>query len=104
MVDISDSKSLLSQFKIEVENMDQTLDIGIDESYEIIISDISNKEYFAKINANNCFGVLRAFETFSQLIETNLLDNGEVSYQISNVPLTIRDSPRFTWRFVKESF
>lgn len=91
---------MITEFKVDIESMDQTLDIGTDESYEITVLEKKENEYIAQINAKNCFGVLKAFETFSQLIEIIISDDGEVSYQISQVPLTIRDAPRFPWRFV----
>lgn len=62
------------------------LEIHEDESYELKVTD--NK---ISINANTDIGALYGLETLLQLV-----DNNEESYFFPEV--TIKDSPRFTWR------
>lgn len=67
---------------------DETLQLGIDESYSLSIEQGSYQ-----LKATNIYGAMRGLETFKQLIVYNELEN---SYSI--VCVSISDSPRYPWR------
>ena len=62
-----------------------------DESYELSIS--SDGE--VALTATTIYGALRGLESFSQLV---LFDYDKEEYYISQIPLTIQDSPRYAHR------
>ena len=81
---------------------------GVDESYHLDIDRLpKTNEFRAFISADNCFGVVRALESFYQLIEIELSQSSDLTdgnavefeYWINCVPLVINDSPRFLWRY-----
>ncbi|GAM24231.1 hypothetical protein SAMD00019534_074060, partial [Acytostelium subglobosum LB1] len=76
--------------QINVESDNEDLYLGVDESYEIMITNTS-----ASIEANTVYGAIRALETFSQLI---VWDQYEQTYNIPYTPITIKDFPRFPYR------
>jgi|SRR5579871_1172457 len=65
---------------------DETLALGEDESYQLDVSSDG-----ASLQANTFTGILRGFETFSQLIAP-----GPAGFQAPAV--RIEDQPRFPWR------
>ena len=71
---------------IQVLNQTDSLFLGMDESYSIII-----KSNLVKLSANTNIGAYRGLETLLQLTKTN----GKKSYYQN---ITISDAPRFPWR------
>ncbi len=105
---------------IVVTSDDDTLQFGVDESYSISIpTPVSpSTPLQAVLQASTPYGALRGtqhplpfslfsshtqtiigLETFSQLIEWD--DSLEV-YYIPSLPITIKDQPRFPWRYMSE--
>ncbi|KAN0042539.1 hypothetical protein ACTFIV_005107 [Dictyostelium citrinum] len=82
----SSSESFLLQ--VTIYSDDETLQLGIDESYSLNIEQGSYQ-----LKATNIYGAMRGLETFKQLIVYNELEN---SYSI--VCVSISDSPRYPWR------
>jgi hypothetical protein len=80
---------ILSQVNVFVSSNDAQLRLGIDESYNITVSNTTG----ATISAVTVFGALHGLETFSQLVQ---YDQSVRSYQI--VPVAIVDYPRFPFR------
>ncbi|MBU0474341.1 MAG: family 20 glycosylhydrolase [Bacteroidetes bacterium] len=62
------------------------LELGIDESYDLIVDETS-----VRLNAATTFGAIHGLETLEQL-----LNSDETSYYIQGVQ--IKDKPRFPWR------
>ncbi|KAG1448501.1 hypothetical protein G6F46_011222 [Rhizopus delemar] len=111
----------LRRLQINVEDINKELEYGVDESYELEIPD---NETTATINSNTIWGAIRGLETFSQLIQyrPRLNKHGEQDIKnyhendddndddeeeddigfsrsfIANVPINIRDYPKFSHR------
>jgi hexosaminidase len=67
-----------------------TLSFPADESYVLDVNTTA-----ALLMADTVWGIMRGLETFSQLVE---FDIPSQTYQVSSLPVTIKDSPRFAWR------
>ncbi|ELP85950.1 beta-hexosaminidase beta chain precursor, putative [Entamoeba invadens IP1] len=68
-----------------------TLKIGIDEDYQL-----SATSSGVTITASNAYGARHGLETLIQLFRP--LESKSGSFAISQLPITISDSPRFKWR------
>jgi len=75
---------------IKITSRDETLQIGIDESYSLVIAAPSP---VIKINAQTVYGALRALETLSQIFDYNSDLKLYVGQSVS-----IDDKPRYPWR------
>ena len=78
--------------EVEVEEGKTELQLGVDESYTLVIPDDGSD---VVISAKNVFGAMHGMETFSQLVE---FDAETMTYVIRNAPWTIKDEPRFPHR------
>ncbi|KAI8878124.1 glycoside hydrolase family 20 protein [Backusella circina FSU 941] len=107
----------LSELQVHVEQTDVNLDFGVNESYRLIIP--SNGSV-ANLTANTVWGALHGLETFSQLIQTQLIPeedieesftmfyetegDGELENEgfngliIRQVPILIEDAPKYSHR------
>ena len=72
---------------VRVTSANETLQVGADESYELVVASSAT----ATLTAPTVWGALRGLETFSQLVDAE-------SKQIAAAPIRIRDAPRFTHR------
>uniref|UniRef100_A0A8I6WGU7 Beta-hexosaminidase n=1 Tax=Hordeum vulgare subsp. vulgare TaxID=112509 RepID=A0A8I6WGU7_HORVV len=83
---------------VVVASADETLELGVDESYTIYIAVAGGANSIvsgATIEANTIYGAIRGLETFSQLCVFNYdTKNVEVRY----APWYIQDEPRFAFR------
>ncbi|CAJ1390097.1 unnamed protein product [Effrenium voratum] len=75
--------------KVQVEDLAAELSLGVDESYDLEVS-----EEGVVISSETTWGALRALESLSQLIDFNFT---EESYFVES-PCRIQDSPRFPHR------
>ena len=82
------TNSLVTSLAMTVKSTDESLQLGIDESYQLNI-----KEGDSLLSANTIYGAMRGLETFSQLIVFNFSLG---YYQTSTSSIT--DKPRFPWR------
>lgn len=89
--ELSNDSPVLSSVNIVVAQQNVTLEIGVDESYQLMVG--TNGQ--AVIKANNDWGALRGLDTFSQLVN---IDIPSGNYFVQHTPITIFDSPRFPWR------
>ena len=78
--------------EVEVEEGKTELQLGVDESYTL---EISEDGATAVISAKNIFGAMHGIETFSQLVE---FDSDSMTYVLHNAPWSIKDEPRFPHR------
>lgn len=85
----------LTSISVNVLTDDDTLRLGIDESYTLSITVDGASPPSAVITAPTVFGALHALETFAQLVVYNLTDD---SYSVASAD--IRDAPRFPFRGV----
>ena len=100
----------LTEFVVTIADPSETLSIGVDESYTISFqpehatsrtaTHVTLSSVKASAACNTVWGALRALETFSQLIEYSEEYN---AYTIK-APISIKDNPRFAWRFEIHSF
>lgn len=81
--------------EFQVKSNNTKLYHGVDESYEILIDDISQA---ATLKAETIFGALHALETFAQLLEFGWMEREEPSYLIRGIPLKIMDAPSYPFR------
>ncbi|RIB09504.1 Glycoside Hydrolase Family 20 protein [Gigaspora rosea] len=90
-----DESNTLNCLTISITTNVSELDLGIDESYELIIPDSQNDDdpLTAHLKAQTVFGVLHGFNTFSQL----LYYNGS-KLLLPFAPHDIKDFPRFSHR------
>ena len=79
---------LVTSLAVTAKVPDETLQLGVDESYTLNI-----KEGESTLSANTIYGALKGLETFSQLVVYNFTFG---YYQTSTS--TITDVPRFKWR------
>jgi len=82
------SSPLVTSLSVTAKSSDETLQLGVDESYTLAI-----KTGEASLSANTIYGAMRGLETFSQLVTFNYTLG---YYQTSTSSIT--DSPRFPWR------
>ncbi|XP_068643923.1 beta-hexosaminidase 1 [Aristolochia californica] len=87
----------LSVIKVVVESADESLQLGVDESYSLFVAKDDGRSIIgeATIEANTIYGALRGLETFSQLCTFNYETK---SVEINNIPWYIQDEPRFPFR------
>ncbi|XP_042511208.1 beta-hexosaminidase 1 [Macadamia integrifolia] len=87
----------LNKIKILVKSDNETLHLGVDESYSLYVAKQSDLSIFgdATIEANTVYGALRGLETFSQLCSFNY---GTKSVEVHKAPWLIQDEPRFVFR------
>ena len=86
--DTNPTTSLVSSLLITTKSSDETLQFGIDESYELNV-----KIGESTLTSNTIYGALKGLETFSQLVLYNFTFG---YYQTSTSMIT--DLPRFKWR------
>ena len=86
-------KASLQILQLEVLNFScpDTVPIDADEYYEIKV-----KSGHGLMTARTVWGLIRGFETFSQLIKVKQTGNGVISFVVNNTQL--RDWPRFGFR------
>lgn len=85
----------VSSISVNVLTDDDTLRLGVDESYTLSITVDGASPPFAEITAPTVFGALHALESFAQLVVYNLTED---SYSVASAD--IRDAPRFPFRGV----
>ncbi|KAK6929291.1 Beta-hexosaminidase, eukaryotic type, N-terminal [Dillenia turbinata] len=87
----------ISELKITVNSDNETLQLGVDESYSLSIGRIDGFSVIGKaqIEANTVYGALRGLETFSQLCSFNYESK---TVEVYKAPWYIRDEPRFAYR------
>ncbi|KAH3731646.1 Beta-hexosaminidase subunit alpha [Pelomyxa schiedti] len=85
----AEGTSAISEVIVVLEGSDPfpTLDIGVNETYSIEVTDK------VELHASTVWGILRGFETLAQLIEWD-----SDHFTIQHTPLFIEDWPRFPWR------
>ncbi|CAG8645310.1 1737_t:CDS:2 [Dentiscutata erythropus] len=90
-----DESNTLGCLTISITTNASELDLGIDESYELIIPESQNDDdpLTASLKAETVFGVLHGLNTFSQLLYYN---NSKLLLPF--VPHNIKDFPRFSHR------
>ncbi len=82
----------LQSLRVCVQSADETLQLGVDESYTLNVTGP-----IGLLVAPTIYGAYRGLETFSQLVECQF-NQGQWGFTISNTPITISDKPRFPWR------
>ena len=80
---------------VSVASADEALQLGIDESYTLLIGAASSSPGDATLHAATVYGALRGLETFSQLVT---YDPVTATYSVEKTPLRIDDAPRFPHR------
>lgn len=87
----------ITSLKIIVHSDSEELQLGVDESYTLMVSKKNELSIVAAatIEANTVYGALRGLETFSQLCAFDYLTK---SVQIYKAPWFIQDTPRFQYR------
>ncbi len=88
------SGAVIPGIKVTIASSDDSLQLGVDESYTLISPD-PNSGGWASLAAVTVFGALRGLETFSQLVQYNFTDS-TYFMAFSN----ISDYPRFPFRGV----
>ncbi|CAO3629778.1 unnamed protein product [Cunninghamella blakesleeana] len=96
------NKHKLRSLIIQVENEDEDLDFGVNESYSLSIPLHTN----AHLKSKTIWGALRGLETFSQLIQQNSQSNIDYINRhlslrhlvIPKAPIYINDSPAYPHR------
>ncbi|KAJ3678126.1 hypothetical protein LUZ60_001929 [Juncus effusus] len=86
--------NILAGINFVVHSPVNTINYGIDESYNVHVPETGNLMY-AQIEANTVFGALHALETFSQLCYFNFTTK---IVELHSAPWTIFDLPRFPYR------
>eukprot|EP00040_Diaphanoeca_grandis_P019584 m.103453 g.103453 ORF g.103453 m.103453 type:complete len:593 (+) comp27500_c0_seq1:48-1826(+) len=81
---------LLANVTVAVTSADETLQLGVNESYSLIIS-----QHGAFIASDTVYGALHGLETFSQLV---FRVDGGARLIINATSVEINDHPRFAWR------
>ena len=82
---------VLSSVQVCVTSADESLVLGVDESYTLSIPSSGVGE----IHASTVYGAMHGLETLTQLVEYTYTND---SYQITATPIVIDDAPRFPWR------
>jgi len=75
---------------ITVTNSSENLQLGVNESYSLKISNTN-----VTITSPEIWGAMRGLETLAQLIQ---FDAKTLTYNVNCVPVAITDFPRFQWR------
>lgn len=108
----SSDPAALSSLQVYVASLDDRLQSGVDESYQLNISGTSSGDSAssagdtsslaaastATLSCATVYGCLRGLETFSQLVIGQADADGTTSYAITGAPLVISDHPRFQHR------
>ncbi|RZC86879.1 hypothetical protein C5167_030235 [Papaver somniferum] len=95
VVDASKNNAgLLKGLHIAISSPDDTLQYGIDESYDLYIPSNGNSVY-AHIQAQTVYGALHGLQTFSQLCQFNFKTR---TIEVHHAPWSISDGPRFSFR------
>ncbi|KAK7273097.1 hypothetical protein RIF29_14143 [Crotalaria pallida] len=94
---VSVSSFDIDRLKIIVHSDNEDLQLGVDESYNLQISNSRETSIVGEaiIEANTVYGALRGLETFSQLCS---FDYTTKTVQIHKAPWSIQDKPRFAYR------
>ncbi|XP_024542689.1 beta-hexosaminidase 3 isoform X2 [Selaginella moellendorffii] len=91
---IPESIPQLQALSVRISSPDETLQIGVDESYRLQIPDPDDATA-ALLTAETVYGALHGLETFSQICAFNFTTKmTEVRY----IPVDIVDRPRFEYR------
>ncbi|KAF6164360.1 hypothetical protein GIB67_037517 [Kingdonia uniflora] len=87
----------VSLLKIVVKSKNESLNLGVDESYSLYVSKQDQHSIIgeATIEANTVYGALRGLETFSQLCTFNYETK---TVEVNKAPWYIQDKPRFVFR------
>ena len=85
-------KPVLAQLYITVQSNSETLQLGVNESYNLTIAQSAT---YANLSAVTIYGAMRGLETFSQLVDYDLSTQ---TYAVTTTPVQIQDVPRFEWR------
>ncbi|KAG8380724.1 hypothetical protein BUALT_Bualt06G0045700 [Buddleja alternifolia] len=87
----------LTTLTIIVHSHNQQLQLGVDESYSLMVAPRDELSIVGDITieANTVYGALRGLETLSQLCA---FDYGTKSVKLYKAPWYIQDKPRFTYR------
>lgn len=92
---VNSASSGLTTLKVLVASDSESLYLGVNESYTLSIPEGGS---VATLSAPTVWGALHGLESFSQLITSAPNALNSYDYYIGNVPVTIEDSPRFSWR------
>lgn len=87
----------INQLSITVYSNDEELQLGVDESYTLMVAKSNELSVVPgiSIEANSVYGAVRAFETMSQLCA---FDFAAKAVQVQKAPWFIKDRPRFVYR------
>uniref|UniRef100_A0A1D1YL31 beta-N-acetylhexosaminidase n=1 Tax=Anthurium amnicola TaxID=1678845 RepID=A0A1D1YL31_9ARAE len=87
----------LSKLTVVVASDDETLQLGVDESYTLLVAQGDDQSIVAEatIEANTIYGAIRGLETFSQLCTFNFKTK---MVEVHKAPWYIQDQPRFAFR------
>ncbi|PIA52981.1 hypothetical protein AQUCO_01000682v1, partial [Aquilegia coerulea] len=87
----------VSWIKITVNSDNETLNLGVDESYSLYVAKQEGHSIVGEvlIEANTVYGALRGLETFSQLCTFSYSSK---SVEVYKAPWYIKDEPRFVFR------
>jgi hexosaminidase len=83
--------SELAQLIVKVDSTNETLFLGVDESYSLNIGTA-----VSILSARTVYGAIRGLETFSQLTIRTVGNSSAV--KINSTSVSIKDAPRFPWR------
>ncbi|XP_026432864.1 beta-hexosaminidase 3-like [Papaver somniferum] len=84
----------LKGLHIVISSPDDTLQYGIDESYNLYIPSNGDSVY-AHLQAQTVYGALHGLQTFSQLCQFNFITK---TIEVQQAPWSIADEPRFSYR------
>ncbi|XP_042059901.1 beta-hexosaminidase 1-like [Salvia splendens] len=87
----------LSKLTILVHSDDEELQLGVDESYNLLVAASNAHSVIGEITieANSVYGAVHGLETLSQLCA---FDYGTKTVKLYNAPWYIQDKPRFEYR------
>ncbi|XP_024543670.1 beta-hexosaminidase 3 [Selaginella moellendorffii] len=91
---IDPEKFVLDELCIDLKSFNQSLHLGVDESYRLQIPDPLNSKA-ALLQARTVYGALRGLETFSQICSYDVLAR---EILVQDCPWDILDEPRFFYR------
>lgn len=93
---------MLAGCTVFVEDSGETLQLGVDEGYTLLIpasSSTADGDIWAELHAHSVWGALHGLETFVQMVQLDsfaALEQGQG--RITGVPIAIADNPRFPHR------
>ncbi|XP_024543671.1 beta-hexosaminidase 3 [Selaginella moellendorffii] len=85
---------VLDELRIELKSFNQSLYLGVDESYRLQVPDPSNSRVVL-LQARTVYGALRGLETFSQICTYDAVERAVL---LQGCPWNIFDEPRFSYR------